>query len=338
MKRSERKSPEMKNDGIKAVADSIRANRSFLVTSHVNPEGDAIGSQLAVGELLKELSKRYELVNADEVPANLKFLSGTDRIMRSAPEGFEPDAIIVLDCPVPARCGCVTDILSSVDTVINIDHHVSNGLFGDINWVEGSRSSVGEMVHELFMFMGVELTRESAEHIYSAMVTDTGVFTYTNTTPRTHVLASKLLEAGIVPADLHRELFEARSFKHVELLGKVLTTLELASEGRIAHITMMHQMFSNTDMNDVPTDEFITFPRSIRGVEVALFFKEFPELSGKVGVSFRSSGKVDVNAIASKFGGGGHRLASGCTVEGVLEKVKLEILSHVEKQIEQTHG
>lgn len=325
----------MRSKSLQRTAEHIRNTKSFLVTSHVNPEGDAIGSLLAMGSLLEKLGKRYVLVNADKVPDNMLFLPGVSSIKNFVPEGFSPQTVIVLDCPTAARCGNVTEYLSPVETVINIDHHVSNDRFGDVNWVEPSSSSVGEMVFKLAKEMGVEMDKPMAEQIYTAIVTDTGMFSYSNTKPETHRAAAGLLGAKVDHVSIHRQIFETRSFHHVVLLGRVLATMDTACGGRVAHISLMHQMCKDIDIDGIPTDEFISFPRSVQKVEVALFFKEFSSAGDSIKVSFRSNGRVDVNLIASRFGGGGHRLAAGCTIEGSLEAVKKDAIAQVERELKE---
>ncbi len=324
----------MSDKDLRSVAKSIEKGDDFLVISHVNPEGDAIGSQLAVGSLLEKLGKRFCMVNADIVPGNLMFLHDSDKVKRSVPEDFSPKTVIVLDCPVAARCGNLTEFILLADNVINIDHHCSNDNFGDVNWIAPNLSSAGEMVFDLFQFMGIELDKRTAEKIYVAIVTDTGVFSYENTTEKTHLTASRLLAAGVEQTYIQKKLFESRSVQQVALLGKVLTTLEVTGNGSIAHISLMQNMCIGLDMNKVSTEDFISYPRSIKGVKVALFFKEVEEEADVIRISFRSNGIVDVNSIASRFGGGGHRLASGCTVHGSLETVKRDIIEYVEKDLE----
>lgn len=324
----------MVDKGLLSVAKAIEKGNDFLVISHVNPEGDAIGSQLAVGSLLDKLRKRFCLVNADIVPENIRFLQDSDKIKRSVPESFVPQNIIVLDCPVAARCGNLAGFISPAERVINIDHHCSNDKFGDVNWITSNMSSAGEMVFDLIQFMGVDLDKKTAEQIYVAIVTDTGMFSYENTTEKTHLTASRLLAAGVEQTDIQKKLFESRSVQQISLLGKVLTTLEVTEKGTIAHISLMQKMCVGMDMNKIFTEDFISYPRSIKGVEVALFFKEVEEEPGIVRISFRSNGMVDVNSIASRFGGGGHRLASGCTVHDSLDSAKKDIMEQIEKVLE----
>jgi phosphoesterase RecJ-like protein len=322
----------MNKDSMTCVISAFRERDNFLVTSHVNPEGDSIGSQIAVYRILKKWGKNVVMVDHDEVPDNLRFLEYADSIMRWIPTDFRPETFVALDCPVRGRAGHVSDHLNERHMVINIDHHVSNEFFGNINWVEPDASSVGEMIYRMAVEAGVEITKGFAEDIYTAILTDTGMFNYTNTSKTTHEIAGELLGAGIDPKEIHGKIFESKSPQQMRLLGRVLTTLQVEG-GKMAHITLAEKMYAEEGLESVPTDEFINFPRSVKGVEVAVFFKENVGSRDRINVSFRSSGTVDVNAIASRFGGGGHAQASGCTLTCGLEDAKKRVLEEVRKEI-----
>ena len=316
------------------VIDVLKSKDNFLITSHINPEGDSIGSQLAVHHILKKLGKNAVMVNHDSVPDNLRFLPEVGLIMPDVPEDFDAEVIIILDCPVKERTGKVHKYIKDDQTVVNIDHHVSNELFGDINWVEPETSSVGEMIFGLIKRMNLDIDKEIAASIYAAIVTDTGVFTYDNTSPKTHQIAAELMVAGVNPKTLHDEIFEKKSVHEIRLLGKALTTLQIAGEGKIAYISLTTEMLKEEGVDYISTDEFINFPRSIKSVEVALFFKEYDSADGKVNVSFRSVSEIDVNAVASRFGGGGHPRAAGCVLECGLEEAQEKVLEKVQKALE----
>ncbi|MFH1395434.1 MAG: bifunctional oligoribonuclease/PAP phosphatase NrnA [Candidatus Omnitrophota bacterium] len=315
----------MDRDCIKQTIEALRNNDNFLITAHVNPEGDSIGSQIAVYYLLKSLKKKALIVNHDRVPDNLKFLAGAEVILNDIPEDFIPETIVVLDCPVKERAGSVSKNILDCGTIINIDHHVSNEFFGDVNWVESSVSSVGEMVFYLFKEMQISFNKEVIEAIYTAIVTDTGMFNYNNTSNETHKVAGELIAAGVNPKEMHGKIFENKSISDIRLLGRALADIRLEAGGRIAFMTLTQKMYEEEGVEEISTDEFINFPRSLKGVEIAVFLKEnsVPE---KINVSFRSKGKVDVNMLASKFGGGGHAQASGCILNYVLEEARKRIL------------
>lgn len=321
----------MDEAGMRTVAEVFRDRDDFLITSHVNPEGDSIGSQLAVFYMLKKLGKNAVMANHDPVPDNLKFLPGTELITRGLPGDLCPGTVIVLDCAVLERTGKICRRPLEGQFIVNIDHHVSNEFFGDVNWVEPGASSVGEVVFRLAGELGVELEKDVAEAIYTAIVTDTGMFNYDNTSRETHRVAGELIARGVDPKAMHGKIFEAKSLSEIRLLGKVLTTLRLEAGGALAHMSITRQMYREEGVDHVSTDEFINFPRSIKGVEVAVFFKEMDDTRKRVNVSFRSSGKVDVNVLASRFGGGGHAQAAGCVFNCGLEEARARVLSEVKR-------
>ncbi len=322
----------MDSENMKQVIEALKTKNNFLITAHVNPEGDSIGSQIAMYALLASLKKRAIIVNNDAVPVNLHFLSGSEYFFQNLPDGFFPETVVILDCPVKERAGHVAKYLGESDTVINIDHHISNEFFGDINWVEPSASSVGEMIFDLFSRMNIKLTQEATEAIYTAIVTDTGMFNYNNTTSRTHKIVGELISLGIDPKKMHEKIFENRSASDIRVLGKTLSTLKTETDGKIAHICLTQEMYAEEGVRSVTTDEFINFPRSIKDAEIAIFFKENSALKN-INVSFRSKGKVDVNLLASVFGGGGHAQAAGCTLNCTLAEAKEKVLKEAAKAL-----
>jgi len=324
----------MDNENMDRVIKVLKEKKRFLLTAHVDPEGDSMGSQLALFYILKEMGKEAVLVDQDKVPCNIKFLPGADMVSNEIPDNFFPEVVVVLDCPVLERIGNVREYLKEGQLIVNVDHHISNEYYGDINWVESGVSSVGEMLFLLAEKMGVRINEEMAKAMYTAIVTDTGMFKYTNTSKQTHRVAGELVATGINPKNMFSEIFEKKSIHSLKLLGKVLNTLQVENEGTIAHISVTKQMYKDVGGDSVSTEEFIGFPRSIKGVEVALFFKESTEIPGRINVSFRSSGKVDVNAIAGCFGGGGHAEASGCIFNCSIEEAREQVVAEAKKALE----
>jgi len=324
----------MKNNGVDKVIEVFREKDDFLITAHVNPEGDSIGSQLAVRNILKKLGKKACIVDHDVVPDNLMFLPGAELVMKSLPADLAPGAAVVLDCPVKERVGRVSGGLERAPLVVNIDHHVSNEYFGDVNWVEPQASSVGEMLFRLAEKAEVEIDKDLAVIIYTAIVTDTGMFNYSNTSRETHRVAGELIRLGVDPKAVHGEIFEKRSLPEVRLLGRALTTLKVESGGKLAYMFLTRKMYGEEGVDSVSTDEFINYPRSIKGVEAALFFKEAGDPEGSVNVSFRSQGRINVNEVAATFGGGGHKQAAGCLLKGGIEEASKNVLAEVKKALE----
>lgn len=329
----------MNNEGMSEVIEVLRKKDHFLITAHVNPEGDSIGSQLAMFHLLKKLGKKAVMVNHDRVPDNLRFLPGSSQVLSELPMDFIPATAIILDCPVMERAGTVTEHLSDIEEIVSIDHHISNEYFGDVNWVDPGASSAGEMLYRLASEMGMEIDRDMAHAIYAAIVTDTGMFNYDNTSAETHSIAAELIRKGVSPKRMYSEIFEKRSAPQVKLLGKALSTMKFDEEGAVAYMVLTRQMFSEENVKSVSTDEFINYPRSVKGVKVAVFFKESVENPGAINVSFRSTGDdINVDEVASRFGGGGHKKASGCVLKGTLDEVKEKILTEIRRTIKGKAG
>jgi len=323
----------MNNKDMLQVIEVFKKRNNFLITSHINPEGDSIGSQLAVFDLLKRMGKNAVMVNQDEVPENLCFLPGIENIKPEVPADFRVEVAVLLDCPVKERVGYVMNYIDDAVFMVNIDHHVSNEYYGDVNWVESEMSSVGEMAYHLIREMGGDLSKNVALAIYAALVTDTGMFNYDNTGKGTHLVAGEAIHAGVSPKLVYSEIFEKKPLFYLKVLGKVLSTVKVEENGLVAYMTLTRRMLEEEGVSSVSTEEFIGYPRSIKGVEVAVFFNENPSDPELVNVSFRSNGKIDVNRIAAQFGGGGHQKASGCLMRTSIEEAKEKILGEVRKAV-----
>jgi len=312
---------------INTVMNAIRKHDRFLITSHVNPEADALGSQLAMYELINRLGKEAICVNSDKIQAHYKFLPGAENIKRFAKKDFSFDAVIVLDCPTIKRTGRVKLNIKNADIVINIDHHISNTKFGDANWVNPSASSCGEMIYKLYRKMGVDIGKKTALYIYIAILTDTGSFNYSNTSAVTHEIVSDLLGYGLKPGDISRVVYENKTMVDIKLLGKVISALKTYLSGKVAIMVCTKKMIRDTGSSSHATENFINYARSINSVEIAVFISEHLKKKNIYKVSFRSKGSVDVNKIAGSFGGGGHKNASGCTICGTFAEVKRKVLA-----------
>ncbi len=313
---------------LKHVVDVLSSSQKFLITAHVDPEPDALGSELAVYELLLSLGKDVTIVNSEEVPAHYMFLEGV-RVIKSFDaydQKDDVDVIVALDSPTPKRTGKVSSLFPRAKTIINIDHHVSNEKFGTVNWVQPDASSTAEMVYYLYKEMGRPISKKVAFYIYIAILTDTGSFNYSNTSSVTHEIVSELLGYGISPHVISNYVYESKAYSDVKLLGKVLTTLSLKEDGKIAILVCTNKMLENTGSSISATQEFVNFARSLKGVIVSMFIREEPKCDGCYKVSLRSKGDVSVNNIASAFGGGGHKYAAGCVIEGSLAEVKKRLV------------
>ncbi|MBU0570850.1 MAG: bifunctional oligoribonuclease/PAP phosphatase NrnA [Candidatus Omnitrophica bacterium] len=315
------------------IIKDLKEKDNFIITSHVKPEGDSIGSQLAMLYLLAKIGKKAVIVDQDAVPDNLRFLPGVKNINYELPMGYHPEVVVFLDCPIRERAGSVERCLDEAMVIINIDHHVSNEYYGDVNWVESGMSSVGEMAYHLIKRVGVEMDDAIRRVIYTAIITDTGMFNYDNASGMTHRVVGELIDAGVSPRIMHGEIFEQKPVASIKMLGKVLMTVETEEDSRIAYITLTREMLTEEGLDGVSTEEFINYPRSIKGVEIAVFFNEAMWGPGAVNISFRANGNVDVNRIASLFGGGGHKKAAGCFLKCGMGEAKDKVLAEVRKAL-----
>lgn len=318
---------------MKEVIDIINSHSKFLITSHIDPEGDSLGSQLALGGLLERRGKVADIVNEDKVPDNYSFLPGVEKIKSKLERDFE--VAIFLDSAEVSRVGKVGNLIDFKDKVtVNIDHHISNTNFGDVNWVEANSSSCGEMVYRLFKELNEEIDEEIALNLYTAIFVDTGSFRYSNTKPQTHRVAAELLNYSIKPEVIFEKVYETNSALEVKLLGLALSQVCLTPDNKICWVKVTREMLKRLKVELKKTDEFTNFAHSIVGVEVAILFTELRE--NEVKVSFRSKGKVDVNRLAQSFGGGGHRRASGCRIKGTLKEAEKIVITKAKEILKQT--
>jgi len=326
----------MSDKTITQIIDAINSNERFFLSSHIRPEGDALGSQLALLGILEAMNKEVVIVNAHPVPERYKFLPNNDRIINSEEYNIMTqgkgsiDVVFILDCPSVERIGDVERILPENYTLINIDHHASNSYYADINYVDSDSSSTCQMLFELFKNVPVELDKSVAVNLYTGILTDTGDFNYSNTSSRTHLAISELLSAGVRPYEVHDVLYGQWPIERFRLLAKVLDSIETEFDGRYASIVLSLKMAEETASNPELSEDFINYCMSICKVEVATFFIEDLE---HVKVTFRSKSDIDVNRLASKYGGGGHVKASGCRIEGKLDEVKEKIKADIGKAL-----
>ncbi len=318
------------------ITRAIEDSRRFFLATHVNPDGDALGSLLALNRLLLGLGREVTAFTADPIPSNFRFLPGSDLVTHTldAARGGSFDLGIVVDSTDWERTG--KDIPSEVGKmrVVNIDHHVSNSRFGDINYIDPAACAVGEMLWDVFQAMGVSVDAGVAACLYTAIMTDTGSFTYSNTTARAFEVSEKLVKCGARPAKIAEEINENYSLSRLELLRGALFSLEFTEDRQVGSMTITQKMFNETHTGPDMIEGFIDYPRFVSGVKVAVLFRELP--GGGYKVSFRSRDTLDVARIAGHFGGGGHVNASGCTVYGDLAQVKREVYSVTRKVLEET--
>jgi phosphoesterase RecJ-like protein len=309
--------------------NSIRAfidrHDSFVISSHINPDGDAIGSELGLARFLRQLGKRVVVMNSTDTPDVLRFLDPDEEICvygepgaRQTLEGI--DAAIIVDVNNWEHLGHIGRPLQAMSIPrACIDHHQGTVEgFAETTVADTSAAAVGLLILELIRDMKGDLTPDIAEALYAAIITDTGTFRFSNTDARVLRAAAELTEAGITPFEMHRRVFGSKSWGAGRLLGPVLSTLESVGGGKLATIYATLEMVNNAGANYDDTDGFVDLVRAIQGVELVAFFKETTE--GDIKVSLRSNGTVDANAIAKRFGGGGHTMASGMRLPGPMER------------------
>ncbi len=312
---------------IKEIAEAIRTGQTFLISSHTNPEGDAIGSVLALSLGLKSLGKEVEVLNQDPVPEMLMFLPGVEDIVPQVRSSTRFDVAFVLDCGSQDRLGNTVQGVNQAGKIINIDHHTGNSHFGHFNLVDPAASSTAEIIYDLFRAIPIEFTKPVAENIYTGILTDTGSFRYSNTSAKAFTVAKACLLAGVDPWKLAEKIYETQPLARLRLLKLALATLEVTEDGRIGFMTVSRKMMAESGASAGLTEDFINYPRSLKGTEVALLFREIS--SEEYRISLRSRGTIDVAKIAREFRGGGHPNAAGCTLEGNLLAVRARILTAI---------
>lgn len=320
----------MTNNGLNLIASELRKAPEVALFSHISPDGDCMGSMLALGLALKRLGKKTFLYNPDVVPHNLDFLPGAEEVQNTLPQPF-PQILCFVDCTDLRRVNLEPSQLPEHTVILNLDHHISNQNFGAINCVEPEASASGEIIMALIRELGVPIDQEIATNLYTAIVTDTGSFQYSNTTAKTHRLAAELMESGIDLLHIHHRIFDQKPLVQVELLRRGLTELKLYGQGQLAVITLRKKDFEETGAKESLSEGVIDNARSIEGVEVAVLFKEIEPR--KIRVGFRSNIWFNVNELAARFGGGGHKRAAGCTMEVSLDEARKSVIQAIEEEL-----
>lgn len=314
---------------LRAIAGLIKKGERFLITSHVEPDGDSIASQLALAAILGKVGKGATIVNRDSVPKAYMFLPDSDRILRELPREPEFCAVFVLDSPNLERVGVGLSDLVADTPLINIDHHVSNKGFGDQSLIVPEASSTSELIYELPGALGVEFDPEIATCLLTGICADTGGLKQANTSARTLRIVSDLMERGGVLSTVMNHLYEDNTPSKVRLLGSVLSSLELVDG--VLVLTLTQQMLKEAESNLEESENFAEYALSVRGVRVGILLRE--KGNGLVRVSLRSREPIDVDRIAGLFGGGGHPQAAGCQMEGGIDRVKEEVVATVRSAI-----
>lgn len=312
---------------IAAILDLLRRGERFLVCSHSRPDGDAVGSMLAMGMLLETMGKRADLVTADRIPSIYRSLPRAEAIRCVMRVHGPYDAAILLECD-----GLERTRLRGLEPFyqVNIDHHATGRAFAHLNWIDRDAASVGELVCRLIKAAGIRLSPAMAQCLYTTILTDTGGFCYGATRASTFALAEELTRAGADPVGIAQEIYFSTAMAKLLLLGAALSNLK--REGRLAWLSISHQDMVRTCAAEEDCEGIVNYAISIAGVEAAAFLRELPE--GRIRVSLRSKGRVDVSSLAARLGGGGHENAAGVTLEGPIERASEEILRQLRPAVE----
>lgn len=319
------------------IIEKIKACNRFMVVSHVNPEGDAIGSLLGLSIALKGLGKDVTPYLEDPVPDVFKFLPGADTVVHTL-EGAAPfDVVFAVDCGKIDRLGRRFNDFKGHDFIVNIDHHTTNDRFGDLNVIAPEESATGEVIYDFCKAASIDITRDIAINLYVAIHTDTGSFRYSSSSADSFIKAGDLVRRGADPWDISRRVYENNPVSKYKLLGMVLSTLDVmsvegsGSNSSIAMLFVTIDMFKETAAGKDLADGFVNYARGIEGVEVGVLFRQCPADEYKI--SLRSKGYADVARVAEVFGGGGHSHAAGCTVKGDLDTVKTRVIEAIREEM-----
>lgn len=307
------------------VAQTIRDGRTFFLSGHQKPDGDTVASQLAMASLLKRLGKKVTICNYESVPESLQFLPGAKAIKSAKKIAGRFDVAIVFECNDANRMGNIIDFKSQAGTVVNVDHHLHNSNFGDINWVNAKASSNSEQLYYLFERMEMPITKDEASSLYTGIMTDTGRFHHSNTNAETLRIASKLVERGVDVAYLCEKIYSENGLGWVRLLGAAIASLKMEAGGKIALMQLARGDYKKAGASEEETEDIVNYGLQIPSVVLAVLFKESP-VNGAVKISFRSRRDVNSCSLAQQFGGGGHKYASGCTLRVPLKQAVPKVL------------
>jgi phosphoesterase RecJ-like protein len=326
------------NKAPEPLLQRIRQGNRFLVSSHVHPDGDAIGSQLGLARILRGLGKGALVWNLDPAPTIYRRLPGSERIHTGAepPAGFPEkfDTVVALECPSLERTGLAEQLAGL--PILNLDHHLGNEHYGAVNWVDTAAPAVGEMVYRLAQGLRAALEPETATALYLTLVTDTGGFRFANATPAAFESAAALVREGARPEQVAEWLFESQPEGAVRLLGSMIQTLRLDHGGRVATVLLTPPMLAAAGAGPGDTEGLIDHPRSIAGVQAVALVRQLDD--GRCKVSLRSRGEVDVERIARQYGGGGHRNAAGLVAAGEGEALRREMAATLAEAIDLAAG
>lgn len=315
------------------IIRQIKNSRHILIASHAEPDGDSVGSLIALGLALRKFNQKTTLYNPSPIPAVYRFLPGVKRIVRHIKKANTYDTAIILDCGDLDRIGEARSIISKIPVIINIDHHVSNTQFGHVQIIDTCACATAEIVYRLIKALEVSLDRAIATSIYTAILTDTGSFRFSNTNQAAFAISQEMTEAGVEPHNVAQHVFGTYSLGRIKLLNLALDSIEISDNGKLSIMTITKNMLNETGTSTEDVDGMINYARRIEDVKVAALIQELKNGTAESNnlkryhVSLRSNGTVDVASIASAFGGGGHISAAGFQIESTLSDLKSKIIT-----------
>jgi phosphoesterase RecJ-like protein len=317
------------NATIAQIVEAFRAHQSFTIMSHIRPDGDALGTIIALGMALRAVGKEVTLWNEDGVAEKFHYLPGWEMVSKPPAEPVDVEVAVALDTASQLRLGTALTAIKSAKLWINIDHHVSNEGYGDLAYIDATAPATGQILYEVIDFAGFPLTTEIAENLFAAISTDTGSFQYPNTTARTYEIGAALIRAGVNVGALSQKMYESYPPRRVYLLRGLLNVMKLSCDGRVASFVLTQQMIDELGVEPEDNEGLIDTIRAIDGVIVAAFIEELAS-EGKVRISLRSKdARVDVCKIAQQFRGGGHTLAAGARFRGEVHEVEAKVLAAI---------
>ncbi len=318
---------------LERVRNCINSGQRFVMTTHVNPDGDGLGSEIALAALLNDLGKDVYIFNSGPVSANYKFLDPDNSIMVYNPNIhreilYSADYIFVLDISDWSRLRKVgEDIRDLKVKIICIDHHPPHEKFGDIKLINVDACSTGEIIYDLIKFFDAKISKRIAEALYTSIITDTGSFKFSNTNVRSYTISGEMVKKGVSPQKIYQEIYERQSKNKIKLFAYILNNLQFEHDDQVVWVAITQKVLDEFGAKSYETDGFADYPRVVNGVEISIMFSEINE--GSVKVSMRSSGNYVINGIAQKFGGGGHPFAAGVSIEGNLNEIRTRVLEEM---------
>ncbi len=315
-------------EAVRRIVAAIQSKQRFVLSSHARPDGDSIGSQLALAYALRAIGKDVTIVNADAAPGPLQAFPGVATIAVASSVAGDFDAAIIMECGDLTRPGVL-----GLDRyfVINIDHHQGNTGYGQIAWLDPSAAACAEMIFDVIVALGVPLSREIATHIYLAILTDTGSFHYSGMSPKTFDICRQAMEAGVDPVMVSRMVYDSNTIGRLKLFGSVLNAMRLDTSGQIAVLSVDRQTVQAVGGTYEDTEGLVNMPLTVKEVLAVVFFKQ--QDGDEYRVSIRSKGDIDISVVAKEFGGGGHKNAAGCTVRGSIETLRTSMVDKVASAI-----